>query len=146
MVSMARGAIVRCRHIVLACVTAAVVGSGLAGTGYPQSEQTVEVVIKDFTFVTKQRALRLGVPTVITIKNEDRERHDFGSTMFDGIPTQIQTGGVIAYGRSVGGAFLDPQSSTTIRFSLERPGKHEFRCSIHPTMKGELLLLTVEAV
>lgn len=136
----------RCRSVVLAMVTAAVVASGMAGTGYSQSEQMVEIVIKDYTFVTKQRSLRLGVPTVITIRNEDSERHDFGSTMFDGISTQVETSGVIAYGRGVGGAFLDPKATTTIRFSMERPGKHEFRCSIHPTMRGELLLLTVEAV
>ena len=31
-----------------------------------QSEQVVDVIIKDFTFVTKQGALRLGLPAVIT--------------------------------------------------------------------------------
>ena len=34
-------------------------------TGLPvqsQSEQTVEVVIKDSTFITKQNVLRLGLP------------------------------------------------------------------------------------
>ena len=53
-----------------------------------QSEQSVEVVIKDSTFVTKQAVLRLGVPTIITLRNEDGQRHDFGSTMFEGIPTK----------------------------------------------------------
>ena len=46
-------------------------------TDLVQSEQVVNVVIKDFTFVTKQGALRLGLPTVITIHNEDGERHDY---------------------------------------------------------------------
>ena len=35
-----------------------------------ESEQVVEVVIKNFTFLTKQGPLRLGLPTVI----QDRER------------------------------------------------------------------------
>ena len=111
-----------------------------------QSEQVVNVVIKDFTFVTKQGALRLGFPAVITIHNEDGERHDFGSNMFEGIATKIEKDGVIVYGRGLGGVMLDPKRDATIRFNLERPGRYTFRCSIHPDMKGELLLLSAEAV
>lgn len=111
-----------------------------------QSEQVVEVTIKDYKFVTKQGVLRLGFPTVIKVRNEDAERHDFGSTMFEGIPTQVEKDGVIVYGRGVGGAFLDPKRDATIRFDMTRPGRHVFRCSIHPTMTGELLLLSAEAV
>lgn len=111
-----------------------------------QSEQTVDVTIKDYKFVTKQGTLRLGFPTVIKVRNEDRERHDFSSTMFEGIPTQIEKEGVIVYGRGVGGVLLDPKQEATIRFDMTRPGRHVFRCSIHPTMSGELLLLSAEAV
>jgi plastocyanin len=111
-----------------------------------QSEQVVDVTIKDYKFVTKQSTLRLGFPTVIKVRNEDAERHDFSSTMFEGIPTQIQKDGVIVYGRGVGGVFLDPKQEATIRFDMTRPGRHVFRCSIHPTMRGELLLLSAEAV
>ncbi|MBA5866898.1 MAG: hypothetical protein GDA67_09435 [Nitrospira sp. CR1.3] len=111
-----------------------------------QSEQVVEVTIRDFTFVTKQGPLRLGLPTVIHIRNEDAERHDFGSTMFEGLAARIEKDGVIAYGRGLGGVMLDPKRDATIRFNLERPGRHTFRCSIHPDMKGELLLLSAEAV
>lgn len=111
-----------------------------------QSEQVVEVTIKDFRFLTKQSPLRLGYPTVIKVRNEDAERHDFSSTMFEGIPTQMEKDGVIVYGRGVGGVFLDPKHGVTIRFDMTRPGRHVFRCSIHPTMSGELLLLSAEAV
>jgi hypothetical protein len=111
-----------------------------------QSEQVVEVTIKDFKFVAKQGVLRLGFPTVIKVRNEDAERHDFGSAMFEGIATQVEKDGVIVYGRGVGGAFLDPKRDAAIRFDMSRPGRHEFRCSIHPNMKGELLLLSAEAV
>lgn len=113
---------------------------------WSQSEQVVDVTIKDFKFVTKQSTLRLGVPTVIRIRNEDAERHDFGSTMFEGIPTQIEKDGVIVYGRGLGGVMLDAKRDAAVRFNLSRPGHHEFRCSIHPNMNGELLLLNVEAV
>jgi plastocyanin len=111
-----------------------------------QSEQVVEVTIKDFTFITKQGSLRLGSPTTIKITNADAERHDFGSVMFEGIPTRIEQDGVIVYGRGVGGVMLDTKRDAVIRFNMERPGRHTFRCSIHPDMKGELLLLSAEAV
>ena len=110
-----------------------------------QPEQVVEVVIKNFTYAAKQEALRLGVPTAIKIVNEDSERHDFGSTMFEGNPITVETGGISIYGGGVGGVMLDPRRDTVIRFDLHRPGRHEFRCSIHTNMKGELLLLSVEA-
>lgn len=121
-------------------------GWNSAGPLFAQSEQVVEVTIKDFRFVTKQPTLHLGFATAIKIRNEDAERHDFGSTMFEGIPTQIQQNGVVVYGRGVEGVYLDPKRDALIQFHMSRPGRHEFRCSIHPNMTGELLLLNVEAV
>ncbi|ULA63507.1 MAG: Cupredoxin1 domain-containing protein [Nitrospira sp.] len=123
-----------------------VLWSGADSSLWPQSEQVVDVTIQDFKFVTKQSTLRLGVATVIRIKNEDAERHDFGSTMFEGIPTQVEKGGVVVYGRGIGGLLLDAKQNAALRFNMSRPGRHEFRCSIHPNMTGELLLLNVEAV
>ena len=117
----------------------------LCSQGGAQAEQWIEVEIRDFAFVTKQIPLRLGVATVIAITNEDQERHDFGSTMFDGIPTRVESGGIVSYGRGISGIFLDGKKSAVVRFTMERPGRHEFRCSIHQNMKGELLLLNVEA-
>jgi plastocyanin len=111
-----------------------------------QSEQVVEVTIKEYKFVTKQGPLRLGLPTVIKVRNEDAERHDFGSTMFEGLSVKIEKDGVIVYGRGLSGVFLDPKREAVIRFDLTRPGRHEFRCSIHPAMSGELLILSTEAV
>ncbi len=130
----------------LVFVLALTAWAGQAGPLVAQSEQVVEVTIKDYKFVTKQGVLRLGFPTVIKVRNEDAERHDFGSTMFEGLPTQVERDGVIVYGRGVGGVFLDPKREAAIRFDMARPGRHVFRCSIHPTMSGELLLLSAEAV
>ena len=117
----------------------------LCSQGGAQAEQRIEVAVKDFAFVTKQMPLRLAVATVITITNEDQERHDFGSTMFEGLPTRVESGGIVSYGRGIGGVFLDGKKSAVIRFVMDRPGRHEFRCSIHQNMKGEFLLLNVEA-
>jgi plastocyanin len=118
----------------------------LCSQGGAQAEQRIEVTIKDSAFVTKQVPLRLGVATVIAITNQDQERHDFGSNMFEGIQTRVESEGIVSYGRGIGGLFVDGKKSALIRFTMERPGRHEFRCSIHPNMKGELLLLNVEAV
>lgn len=118
----------------------------LCSQGGAQAEQRIEVTIKDSAFITKQVPLRLGVATVIAITNQDQERHDFGSNMFEGIHTRVESEGIVSYGRGIGGLFVDGKKSALIRFTMERPGRHEFRCSIHPNMKGELLLLNVEAV
>ena len=135
-----------CPRRVTETILVAVLLFGLLAQSEAQSEQQIEVTIKEFTFVTKQVPLRLGIPTVIRIQNEDAERHDFGSSMFEGIPTKVETDGVSSYGKGIGGVFLDPKRRAVIRFTMDRPGRHEFRCSIHPNMKGELLLMTVEAV
>ena len=119
---------------------------GNGGAAVAQSEQIVEVTIKEYKFVAKQSPLRLGLPTVIKVRNEDGERHDFGSTMFEGLSVKIEKDGVIVYGRGLSGVFLDPKRDAIVRFDLTRPGRHEFRCSIHPTMSGELLILSTEAV
>ena len=62
------------------------------------------------------------------------------------MPTKIEKDGVIVYGRGLGGVYLDPKRDTVIRFDMSRPGRYEFRCSIHPNMAGELLVLSAEAV
>jgi len=126
-------------------MVACLIGS-LFAQSHAQSEQKIEVTIKEFSFVTKQVPLRLGVPTVITIQNEDLERHDFGSSMSEGIPTKVESDGVSSYGKGIGGVLLDAKRHAVIRFIMDRPGRHEFRCSIHPNIKGELLLMIVEAV
>ena len=103
-------------------------------------------MIKDFTFLTKQIPLRLGVATVIAITNQDQERHDFGSTMFDGVQTRVESDGIVSYGKGIRGLFLDAKEIGGDSVHDGTSGRHEFNCSIHPNMKGELLLLNVEAV
>ena len=107
-----------------------------------QSEQVVEVVIKDFTFVTKQEVLRLGLPTVIKIVNKDNERHDFGSTMFEGLQARIEKDGVIVYGRGLGGVMLDPKRDATIRFNMESSGS---RTPSKPPSPSRILSSRIES-
>jgi plastocyanin len=111
-----------------------------------QTEQVIAVTIRDFTFMTKQVPLQLNVPTLITIQNEDDVRHDFGAAVFQRTMTKAESHGIIAYGRGIEGVHLDPHQNVAIRFTMENPGRYEFRCSIHPNMKRELLLLNIGAV
>ena len=41
---------------------------------------------------------------------------------------------------------VDPGEEASFRLMLDHPGRFQFQCSIHPDMKGEILLLTVDAV
>ncbi len=50
---------------------------GLAAQTDAQTEQRIDVRIHDFTFIATQAPLVLNVPAVITIRNEDSERHNF---------------------------------------------------------------------
>ena len=128
---------------ILALEACAAMGLTLADA---QTEQRVEVRIHDFTFISSQAPLMLNVPAVIAIRNEDGERHNFGSPIFRGIATEVEAGGVTTYGRGIGGVFVDPNASAAIRFTVKRPGRYEFKCTIHPDMRGELLLLNIQAV
>jgi plastocyanin len=130
------------RHCLL-CVPFAI---GLFAQADAQTEQRVDVTIRDFTFIATQAPLALNVPAVITIQNEDGERHNFDSAVFQGILTEVETGGVTTYGRGIGGLYVDPQGHAVVRFTVKRPGRYEFRCTIHPNMSGELLLLNIQAV
>ncbi len=111
-----------------------------------QAEQHIDITIKDFSYGVEQVPMKLGVPTVIRIRNEDAVRHDFHSAAFHGMLVEMEHEGVVVYGRDVNGVFLDPARGAAIRFTPETPGRFEFQCSIHKHMKGELLLLNIGEV
>ncbi len=111
-----------------------------------QAQQHVNVTIEGYTFRTTQMPLQLHTDTIITVKNKDNIRHDFGSQMFMNTLTHVQNGGVVTYGKGIEGALVDPGEEASFRLMLDHPGRFQFQCSIHPDMKGEILLLTVDAV
>lgn len=119
---------------------------GLLAPAAAAPEQVIEVTIKDSQFITKQVPLQLNVPTVIVVRNQDSIRHDFGSSIFQRTMTRADIGGVEPYGRGIEGVYLDGGREVSLRLSMDHPGRFEFRCSIHPNMRGEVLLLTVGAV
>ncbi len=111
-----------------------------------QSQQEVNVTIEGYKFLTSQMPLQLHTDTVIRVKNLDNVRHDFGSQMFLNTLTHVESDGVVTYGKGVEGAYLDPGQEASFRLTLNQSGRFQFECSIHQDMKGEILLLTVDAV
>ena len=111
-----------------------------------QSLQEVIVTIEGYTFQTTQMPLQLDTETIIYITNKDTVRHDFGSDMFLNTLTYVESKGVVTYGKGVEGVYLEPGQEASIRLMLNHSGRFQFQCSIHKEMKGEILLLTVDAV
>ena len=108
--------------------------------------QEVQVTIEGYTFRTTQTPLQLNTEIMIHIKNMDDVRHDFGSHMFQNTLTHVESKGVVTYGNGLEGVYIDPGQEASIRLILDHPGRFQFQCSIHKDMKGEILLLTVDAV
>ncbi len=111
-----------------------------------QVQQEVIVTIEGYKFHTSQMSLQLHADTIIRVKNLDTVRHDFGSQMFLNTLTHVESHGVVTYGKGVEGAFLNPGQEATFRLVLNQVGRFQFQCSIHPDMKGEILLLIIDAV
>ena len=114
--------------------------------GFPsalaQAEQQIVVTIRNYTFETTQMPLQLHLPTVIHLRNTDDVRHDFSSEVFDGSHTRVEALNAIAYGRGIRGVYIEPGGDIAIRFTIEKPGRYQFKCSIHEGMKGEILLMS----
>ena len=127
-------------------LTAGILVAASLSPSRAQIQQDIQVTIQDFTFHTTQMPLQLHTDTFIYIKNLDEVRHDFGSQMFLHTLTHIEADGVVAYGKGLEGAYIDPGKEAVIHLVLDKPGRFQFECSIHKDMKGEILLLTVDAV
>lgn len=118
--------------------------------GFPsalaQPEQQIHVTIRNYTFETTQMPIQLHVPTVIYLRNTDEVRHDFGSEVFEGSHTRVEAANAISYGRGIQGVYIEPRGDVAIRFTIEKPGRYQFKCSIHEGMEGEILLMSAGTV
>jgi len=118
----------------------------VAGPSVVQAEQRGEITIRNYDFLLSQPVpIRLHVPTVIILRNQDIVRHGFTSPMFAQMLVRGEGEGISAYGKGIEGFHVDPGKTLVIRFTPERPGKYSFRCDLHPDMKGELYLLELPA-
>ena len=123
---------------------------GLSG-GFADSVHAIEVGIK-LTIRDSQYIMTKWVPPpegaviILTIKNEDDIRHGFTSELFHNHLIRTDAGGVQVYGKGIEGLYIGPGKTVQLRFQVDRPGDYPFQCDLHPHMKGELLLLHVDAV
>ena len=120
---------------------------GIGPEALTAPEQQIEITIRDATFIrTKTTPVLRGLPTAIVLRNQDRVRHGFTSSLFQGTLVRGEGEGAISYGKGLEGFYLDPGKTLVIRFTTDRPGSHSFRCDLHPDMKGELFLLEIPIV
>ena len=111
-----------------------------------QSSGMVEIVIRNSTFEFHGGILKPDQTAVIIIHNQDQITHGFTSTLFADFEVQVESNGVTTLGRGIKGVHIDPGKSVRISFLPNRPGKFSFRCDLHPNMKGELLILSIESL
>lgn len=120
--------------------------AAVADPSVAQAEQRGEITIRNYDFLLSQPVpIRLHVPTVVILRNQDIVRHGFTSPMLSHMMVRGEGEGISAYGKGVEGFYVDPGKTLVIRFTPERPGKYSFKCDLHPDMKGELYLLEVPA-
>ena len=111
-----------------------------------QQEQRVEIVIRSYEFqLTQPAPIRMHMPTIIILRNQDIVRHGFASPMLMQLLVQGEGEGIAAYGKGVEGFYVDPGKTLVVRFVPERPGKYSFHCDLHPKMRGELYLMEIPA-
>jgi hypothetical protein len=105
-------------------------------------EQRIEILIRDSKFVLpQQRGLVFGLPTVVIVRNQDIIPHGFTSPMLSSMQVTGEGKGITAYGKGIEGFHVNPGKTLVIRFTSERQERYEFRCDLHPKMKGEIFLL-----
>lgn len=110
----------------------------------PDPGRMIEITIRDYKYVMlKGDAIRMGTPTVITLRNDDNVTHGFVSPMFVGLPVQGE-GGIPVSTDGRAGFHVAPGQTLTIRFTPDQLGALDFQCDIRPHMKGELLYVEVQ--
>jgi hypothetical protein len=81
----------------------------------------------------------------IVLHNADSVQHGFTSEALDGLDVRVESEGVVTYGRGIKGLYVDPGNEVALLFTPSKSGALNFRCDLHPRMKGELVVLTVSA-
>jgi plastocyanin len=105
----------------------------------------VNVTIKDSAFTVETRVLRLQAPIRIVLHNTDAIEHGFTSPGLADVDARVEAHGVETYGRGIKGLYVGPGETASITFEAATAGALKFSCDLHPQMKGELAVLTINA-
>lgn len=132
--------------VALAVGTALGVGIGGMEIQVAQAAQKVEVVIQNGEAKLVRGTILSGVPTELSIRNEDSVTHGFNSSVFGGARDVEMVGGAVAEGKGSNVYRVDPGRTMMIKFTMPPDGKgesrtHAFWCDMHRGVKGEMLLV-----
>ena len=132
----------------VALAVATLLGVGISGVEVraAQGVQKVEIVIQAGEAKLVRGTMLSGVPTEVSIRNEDSVTHGFNSSVFGGASKVEMVGGSVAEGKGANVYRVEPGRTMVIRFTLSPDGKgesrtHAFWCDMHRSVKGEMFLI-----
>jgi hypothetical protein len=109
--------------------------------------QKIEIVIKNGEAKVVRGATLNGVPTEVSVRNEDTITHGFNSSIFERAGKVEMSGGYHAEGKHGPHVYrVDPGKTMVINFTLpDQPGGESrtfsFWCDMHRSVKGEMLVV-----
>ncbi len=122
------------------------VGMATGAVHAAQGTQKIEIVIQDGEAKLVRGAILNGIPSEVSIRNEDNVTHGFNSSIFGKAGKIDMSGGVLAEGKGAHVYRVEPGRTMVLRFTMpDDPGgetkTYAFWCDIHRTVKGEMLLV-----
>jgi len=110
-----------------------------------ESGQRIDINIVRSGYQYTQKALQPNQPVVIRLHNQDTIEHGFTSVALQNTAMQVETAEGTVIGRGITAVHIAPGKELSIRLLAPLPGQYPFQCDLHPTMKGELFLLSINA-
>ena len=106
----------------------------------------VEIDIRNSTFEVQGPIVKVDQTVTLVIHNHDKITHGFTSVSLPDLDVKIASEGVTTLGKGIKAIHIDAGKSVWIQFIPNQPGRISFSCDLHPEMKGELLILSVESI
>lgn len=103
-------------------------------------------MIKNKTYEFSGGITKPDQPVTIVLNNKDSIEHGFTSKLLEEFPAEVEAPGVLTLGKGIKGVHVAPGTTVRIHLTPTRPGSFNFQCDIHPSMKGELFVLSAEAI
>lgn len=136
------------RLMCMALVVGTLLSMGISGVEIrvAQAAQKVEIVVQNGEAKLVHGTMFSGIPTEVSIRNEDSVTHGFNSSIFGGARNIEMVGGSVAEGKGANVYRVEPGRTMVIKFTIPLDGKgesrtHAFWCDMHRGVKGEMLLV-----
>jgi hypothetical protein len=123
--------------------------SGFSAYSADNTDQPIGVVkvnIRNYTFEFHGGILKPDQAATIVVHNQDKITHGFTSTFLEEFNVQVESNGITTLGKGIKGVHIDSGKTVQIHFLPNRNGRFSFRCDLHPNMKGELLILSIDSI